>query len=102
MKTCETFKICAGIVRQKKGGKCQLLLNKRWHLRPPFLSNEPGTGLLSNYSLGKKNFFYLFVSVLQIQPFYFNLKHCDKKARKTTKKGKQKRNVIFRQVKLKK
>jgi hypothetical protein len=24
------------------------LLNKRWHLIPPFLSNEPGTGLIIN------------------------------------------------------
>jgi hypothetical protein len=30
----------------KKGGRnITSLFNKRWHSRPPFLSNEPGTGL---------------------------------------------------------
>jgi hypothetical protein len=29
----------------KKGGRrFHLLLSKRWHLLPPFMSNEPGTG----------------------------------------------------------
>jgi hypothetical protein len=35
---------CAGFVRHKSGKKVPyLLLSKRWHLLPPFLSNEPGT-----------------------------------------------------------
>jgi hypothetical protein len=29
----------------KKGGRrFHLLLHKRWHLLPPFVTNEPGTG----------------------------------------------------------
>jgi hypothetical protein len=35
----------------KKGGRCDLLLNKRWHLVPSFLSNEPGTGHIMLYYL---------------------------------------------------
>jgi hypothetical protein len=34
-----------GFVRQKDGRRGNLSLNERWNLLPPFLSNEPGTGI---------------------------------------------------------
>jgi hypothetical protein len=33
-----------GSLDKKGGRRCQLLLNKRWHLLPPFSFNEPGSG----------------------------------------------------------
>jgi hypothetical protein len=37
-----------GSLDKKGGRRCHLLLGKRWHLLPPyFMSNEPGTDLLS-------------------------------------------------------
>jgi hypothetical protein len=32
-----------GLLNTKEGRMFHLLLSKRWHLLPPFLSNEPGT-----------------------------------------------------------
>jgi hypothetical protein len=39
-----------GSLDKKGGRKRHLLLNKRWHL-PPFLSNEPITGLSERLNL---------------------------------------------------
>jgi hypothetical protein len=43
----------ARFVRQKRWKKIpsnfHLLLNKRWHLLLPFLSNEPGRGYFAQY-----------------------------------------------------
>jgi hypothetical protein len=38
---------CAGLVKQKSGKKVPSFIkySKRWHLLPPFLSNEPSTGV---------------------------------------------------------
>jgi hypothetical protein len=39
-----------GSLDKKGGRRCHLLHNKRWHLLPLLLSNEPGTGLKSTWS----------------------------------------------------
>jgi hypothetical protein len=42
-----------GLLDKKEGRKWHLVLNKRWHLLPPILSNEFGTGSLDK-KRGKK------------------------------------------------
>jgi hypothetical protein len=43
-----------GLLNTKEKRRFHLLLSKRWHLLPPFLSNEPGTGLVRQKKRGKK------------------------------------------------
>jgi hypothetical protein len=46
--TCGRRRITsAGLLDKQGGRRCHLLLMKRWHLLPPFVSNEPGTERVS-------------------------------------------------------
>jgi hypothetical protein len=52
------FRKSPGSLDNKSGRRCHLLLIKRWHLLPSFLSNEPGTGL-GFFKYWKQLFFFL-------------------------------------------
>jgi hypothetical protein len=60
-----------GFVRQKRGSRCQLLFNKRWHLLIPFLSHEPSTapGLLDKKGEGRRHLLWNRKCHL-LSPFY--------------------------------
>jgi hypothetical protein len=38
-----------GLLDKEEGRHFKLLFNTRWNLLPPYLSNEPGTGLLASH-----------------------------------------------------
>jgi hypothetical protein len=42
----------SGSLDKKRGRRCHLPRNKRWHPLPPILSNEPGTRKEYSYSTG--------------------------------------------------
>jgi hypothetical protein len=42
--SCKIRRPVPGLLDKKGGRRCHLLLNKRLHLLPSFLSDEPGTG----------------------------------------------------------
>jgi hypothetical protein len=57
-----------GSLNKKGGRRFHLLLRKRLHLFPPFLSNEPGTGLITR-NLMSCCFVYLLVSKQIVLPY---------------------------------
>jgi hypothetical protein len=42
---CDRDSPVPGSLDKKRVTRCHLLLNKKWHLLPPFFFNEPGSGV---------------------------------------------------------